>query len=86
MSDNYTTYRIGIQVISGQWGLYLFGYDIRNEGTIIVPCYEVYRYEVYGNGRLANDSVPKHIARRLLRKAMKKTNAVLQQAVQSLYA
>ena len=83
MSDNYTTYKVDKFVRSGEWSLYLFGYDVRGNGTVIVPCYEVYRGRL--NGYLANDSVPKHIARRLLYKAMKKSKAVLQQAVESLY-
>lgn len=83
MSSYYTTYKVGIYASSGEWSLYLFGYDVRGNGTVIVPCYEVYRGRL--NGYLANDSVPKHIARRLLYKAMKKSKAVFQEAVESLY-
>lgn len=80
MYVNDTTYKADKFVRSAEWSLYLFGYDIRGKVPFVVPCYEVYH-----NGYVANDSVPKHIARRLLRKAIKKSNAVFQEAVESLY-
>ena len=52
------------KVDSGKWSLVLFGFEWR--ACHLIPC-----YEVYNDGYLDN-SPPKHIARRLLKRAFKR--------------